>query len=187
MKVLVVYASRAGSTKGIAEYIGEKLRNGQTLVDVKEAASAVNVGDYDAFVVGSAVYEWHWVKAAKEFVLRNRFALAGKPVWLFSSGPTGPKLTDSKGRDLRSTSVPKDLEELRRYVNPRDHRVFFGALYPEKLKGAAGFFARAIPQEERGDFRDWNDIGSWVEQISAALAAQQGDRQSGLAPSQLGA
>jgi menaquinone-dependent protoporphyrinogen oxidase len=61
MKVLVAYASKYGSTKGIADFIGEKLRQQGIRVDVQEVRSVKNAGDYDAFVIGSAVYMFHWL------------------------------------------------------------------------------------------------------------------------------
>ena len=44
---------------------------------------------HEALVIGSAVYSMHWMKEASEFHRRNRALLAGRPVWLFSSGPLG--------------------------------------------------------------------------------------------------
>lgn len=171
MKVLVAYASKTGSTKGIAEFIGEKLRGYEIQVDVQMVDSVKNLVGYDAFVIGSAVYNFHWLKEAKQFVSQNRSVLASRPVWIFSSGPTGTKATDSKGRDLREVSGPKEIEELRESINPRDHRVFFGVLYRDRLKGAVGLFARWIPKEEEGDFRNWSEIEGWTKIIAEALQA----------------
>jgi menaquinone-dependent protoporphyrinogen oxidase len=169
MKVLVAYASKAGSTKGIAEFIGEKLRGHGMLVDVLAVESVENLGSYDAFVIGSALYQYHWLKEATEFVFRNKTVLASRAVWLFSSGPTGTKRTDQKGRDLKEVSGPKEIYEIQKFVNPRDHRVFFGAFFPEKLKGAVGWFAKWAPKDTVGDFRDWNEIEGWSDQIANAL------------------
>ena len=177
MKVLVAYASKYGSTKGIAESIGEKLRQHGMQVDVLEVDGVRNAEDFDAFVIGSAVYMFHWMKEAKQFVSKNRAVLANRPVWLFSSGSTGTKTTDPKGRDLLEVSGPKELDELRELVNPRDHRVFFGALYRDRLKGTAGLFARWIPREGEGDFRDWKRIEEWAVSIAQALTEMETGRQ----------
>ena len=174
MRVLLVYASRAGSTKGIAEFIGEKLRGNGIQADVKEAGSSADTGGYDAFIVGSAVYQYHWLKEAKEFVSKNREVLASRPVWVFSSGPTGPRETDKKGRNLREVDAPKEMDEIRESINPRDHRIFFGAFFPDRLKGAVGFFARMAPKEDQGDFRNWGEIEAWASGIAKALSAPDG-------------
>ena len=51
MKVLVAYASKAGSTKGIADFIGGKLRDRGITTDVYDVNSVRRPQDYDAFVV----------------------------------------------------------------------------------------------------------------------------------------
>jgi len=131
MKVLVAFATKAGSTKGIAEFLGERLRSQGMQVDVEDVRSVKNPGDYDAYVIGSAVYMFHWMGEAKQFVLKNRALFIHKPVWLFSSGPVGFKATNEKGQDLTDVAVsgPKEIEELLEAASPRDHRVFFGAVY----------------------------------------------------------
>lgn len=173
MRVLVAYASKYGSTKGIAEFIGEKLREHGIQVDVQSVDSVKDLPSYDAFVIGSAVYQFHWLKEAKRFVSQNHSVLVSRPVWIFSSGPTGPKATDSKGRDLREASGPKEIDELREWTSPRDHKVFFGAFYSDRLKGAVGLFGRFIPKEDQGDFRNWKEIEAWVSSIAEALESSR--------------
>jgi len=95
MRVLVAYASRHGATQGIAERIGETLRAAGVEAEVQPAASVKRAAGYDAYVIGSAAYMFHWLKDAVGFVRRNRAALAGKPVWLFSSGPLGTEVLNA--------------------------------------------------------------------------------------------
>ncbi len=173
MMVLVAYASKYGSTKGIADFIGEKLRQLGLEADVQEVGAVDNLTGYDAFVVGSAVYMNHWLKEARQFIACNRTILVSHPVWLFSSGPTGTKVTNSKGRDLREVSGPKEIKELNDSTNSRDHRVFFGAIYRDRMKGTIGLFARWIPKDEEGDFRNWIEIEAWTNGIAKALDASQ--------------
>jgi menaquinone-dependent protoporphyrinogen oxidase len=176
MKVLVAYATKHGSTKGIAEFIGEKLRLRGLVVDVSEVTVVQDPVAYDAFVLGSAVYIGHWMKEAKQFASVNRDLLSARPVWLFSSGPTGKDKVDAKGRDLLDPAVsgPAELKELRREILVRDHRVFFGALDGAKQ----GFFYRQLRKSEtvrkamqEGDFRDWGEIQAWVDTIAEALSS----------------
>jgi menaquinone-dependent protoporphyrinogen oxidase len=178
MKVLVAYASKAGSTKGIAEFIGERLRERGIQTDVYEVSSVRGLEEYDAFVIGSAVYMFHWIKEAKQFVLKNRATLGGRPVWLFSSGPVGLQKTNPKGQDLTDASVsgPKEIDELSDAVKPRDHHVFFGALSGDKLGGAMGLTYRFMKRSKAvresmpdGDYRDWKDIEAWANRIADAL------------------
>jgi menaquinone-dependent protoporphyrinogen oxidase len=142
----------------------------------KRSAEIRNAADYDAFVIGSAVYMFHWMKEAKQFVSRNRTILANHPVWLFSSGLVGKQTVDSKGRNVRDAVGPKEINELRDAVKPRDHHVFFGALDGSRLTGAialgykmARWSKSAREEMPEGDFRDWNEIEQWTSSIVAEL------------------
>ena len=174
MHVLVAYASRHGATQGIAERIGATLKTAGLDVDVRPAASVASLEEYDAFVLGSAAYMFHWLKDASNLVRRNRRVLRDKPVWLFSSGPIGGP-TDEKGRDQRITSVPRDIIEFAPALNARDHHVFFGA-YDVNCRpiGFAERFTALMPASAKaampaGDFRDWAEIEAWARGIARDL------------------
>lgn len=176
MRALVAYASKTGFTKGIAEFIGEKLQARGVLTDVQDVGTIRDIKSYDAFVIGSAVYMFHWQKEAKQFVSRNQALLAAKPVWLFSSGPVGRKTTDAQGRDLREVSGPKEIDELKDQVRPRDHHVFYGGLDGARLSGTMGFAYRMARRSQsareamsEGDFRDWKEIEAWANGIAESL------------------
>ncbi len=182
MRVLVVHASRYGATEGIAERIGATLRQHGLEVAVKPARDAGDPADYDAAVIGSAAYYFHWLKEAGDFVRRNYAALAGRPVWLFSSGPLGTEAKDAQGRDLLTVTVPKEIAEFREAIHPRDHRVFFGALDRNKLGFTHQlvlkmFVKRDNPLLPEGDFRDWKDIEVWACKIAQSLKASGEDAE----------
>ena len=158
--------------------MGEKLRERGMEADVLDVGAARDVGVYEAFVIGSALYMFHWMKGARRFVSRNRAVLSTRPVWLFSSGPVGTQKKDAQGRDLLEVSGPRELGELRALVKPRGHRVFFGALDGSRLKGIIGLTYRLARRSEaarnempEGDFRDWKDIEAWAAGIAEALSA----------------
>jgi menaquinone-dependent protoporphyrinogen oxidase len=172
MRVLVVYGSKYGSTKGIAERIAGKLTETGHQSAAVPADSVGTLESYDAFVVGSAAYLGKWLKEPAEFVRRNTAILSTRPVWLFSSGPLGRESTDQQGRDLRETSVPKEIAEFKGSITPRDHHVFFGAADHTKFN-IAHRLVFAMPAIRKvlmdGDFRDWKEIDGWAESIAEAL------------------
>jgi len=180
MRVLVVYASRYGATQEIAERMAATLRQQGLEITVQPANHADDPVRYDAAVIGSAAYYFHWMKPATEFVRRNCDALSCRPVWLFSSGPLGTETKDAQGRDVLAVTESQEIAEFRETIRPKEHRVFFGALDPSKL-GLAHRLLLKIPANRDnalfpvGDFRDWNDIETWARKIAQALKLSPGE------------
>jgi menaquinone-dependent protoporphyrinogen oxidase len=174
MNVLVAYASRHGATKGIAERIAGSLVAAGFTTEARSVKDVRDLTGYDAFVIGSAAYMFHWLKEATQFAKRHRAVLAERPVWLFSSGPLGTDPLDAEGRDQKVVTVPKEIPELREAVGARDHRVFFGAYHRDaKPIGFAERFMRLMPAAKdsipEGDFRDWPEIEAWAGEIAREL------------------
>ena len=175
MRVLVVYASRHGATEGIADRIASALGRRSIEVGLRPAGDRPEVAGWDAVVVGSAAYAFHWLKDATQFVRRNRSELASRPVWLFSSGPIGTDTTDAKGRDVRDAAEPREFAEFRDAIHPRGEAVFFGAYDPEaKPIGFMERVTRLMPAARNappaGDFRDWAAIDAWAGTIADELS-----------------
>ena len=89
MKVLVTAASRHGSTAEIATIIAGILQASDIETEVLQPEAVASVAEYDAVVLGSAVYAGQWLEPARAFVARHGDDLATRPVFLFSSGPLG--------------------------------------------------------------------------------------------------
>ena len=164
-QVLVAYASKHGSTKEIAETIGRVLTEAGFAVEVLAADRVADVNAYQAVVLGSAVYIGSWRKAAARFLKDNEKALAERPLWLFSSGPTGKGDPVELAKGWR---FPNSLQPVADRIRPVESVLFQGAVDSNKL----GFFARwAIKNVKApsGDFRDWNAISAWAGKIAARL------------------
>ena len=52
--------------------------------------------------------------------------------------------------------------------DPREHRVFFGALDREKLSFSERMIVKAVKAPD-GDFRDWDAINGWADEIADEL------------------
>lgn len=176
MKVLVAYATRHGSTAGIAQRIAAALSARGHPAEAVSVEDAGPVEGYDAVVLGGAAYMFHWLKPALQYAHRHRDALAARPVWLFSSGPLGSDEVDAEGLDVRTGARPREFDELTAALSPRGERVFFGAFDPdEKPIGLGERITRAMPAAHDllpgGDFRDWDDIEAWATHIAHELTA----------------
>lgn len=166
--VLVVYASRFGSTKGIAERIGEVLEAAGLAVEVRAADEVDVVDGYRAFVIGSSVEGGHWLKGASAFLERHAAVLGSHPLWLFSSGPVGDRAAAAPQPD------PKEVAAARRDLRPRDCRVFAGAFDRATSDfSEMGLVERTVVRKflPDGDWRDWPAIEAWAAGIARELAA----------------
>jgi menaquinone-dependent protoporphyrinogen oxidase len=161
MAVLVAYASKHGSTQGIAERIAEKLRQLGKEAEAQPLETVKDPRSYEALVIGSAVYYGSWLKDATEWVHRNRAILAQRPVWLFSVGPLGTEVKDAEQQ-------PKEMAEFQQSIRPRDQRIFFGALDHNRLSFPERMVLKAVRAPE-GDFRDWEAIDAWAASIAQSL------------------
>lgn len=163
MNVIIVVGSKHGSTRSIAEAVGDELRNGGLDVSIVDVDTAViSVDDYDAAVIGSAVYVGRWMKGARAFLQANRESLRKMPLWLFSSGP----LSDG-------SEQPDDLADVHAFadaVHARDHRVFAGSLDKADLSFAERAAVRIV-HAPYGDAREWAEIRTWAATIAAELNA----------------
>ncbi len=164
MTVLVAYASKHGATRGIAERIAQRLQALGLEAEALPVDVVSDVKTYDAVALGSAVYYGSWMKEATEFLLRNKDALASRPVWLFSSGPLG---VEAKGVEEQ----PRELAEFRDAINALGHRMFYGALDHTKLSFPERMVVKAVRAPE-GDYRDWPAIDAWAETIARDFSPQ---------------
>lgn len=164
VNVLVAYATKYGSTREIAEAIGDTVQAalGREVasVQVSPAHAVVNVAAYDVVVLGSALYAAHWRREANRFVVRHRAALAERPVWLFSSGPL------DRSADSGVLPATPAVIRLTDPIHPREHRTFGGRLLAE----TPGLDAQILATHPVGDFRDWTAIRAWATRIADQVA-----------------
>ena len=166
-KVLVAYATKYGATAEIAERIGQVLGERGLAAEVRPVDDVSDVTPYAAVVLGSAVYIGQWRKEAVTFLEANEKALAERPVWLFSSGPTGQ---GDPVELMKGWRFPEAQRPLADRIKPRDIAVFHGALDTKKLSLVEKMMIKGV-KAPAGDFRDWAAIIAWANGIAAALNA----------------
>ena len=162
-RVLVSAGSKHGATAEIARRIAIQLEEDGCDVATCAPSEAHDVGDFDAIVLGSAVYAGHWTADAKDLASAIGRVEARPPVWLFSSGPVGdpPKPEEE----------PVDVSEIRTATDAREHHVFSGKID----KATLGFGEKAILMALKvpeGDFRDWDAIDRWASRIAEQLTRE---------------
>ncbi|HVS68019.1 MAG TPA: flavodoxin domain-containing protein [Mycobacteriales bacterium] len=161
VRVLVVYGSTRGGTAGLAHMVADAFVRHQIRSDVRRTGEVRTLSnEYDAVLVGGALYSNRWHPDATTFVTRHRAQLRQLPVWFFSSGPL-----DDSARDGSLAPVPQ-VSSLARDIDIRGHMTF-GGMLDKRPSGLFGMFAWG----PEGDFRDRHQVAEWVARIAADLTA----------------
>src|SRR6187200_3230825 len=87
--VLVVFATRNGATRGVAERIVTRLHERGLTVSLRSVDDVGDIPPGAALVLGSPVYDGRWPPEFESFVDRHLATLGSRPVWLFSVGTFG--------------------------------------------------------------------------------------------------
>jgi menaquinone-dependent protoporphyrinogen oxidase len=159
--VLVSVASRHGATAEIGEAVALEIARHGHFVDVIPPEDVEHVTDFDAVVLGSAVYVGRLAVALRALAQRAGGQLRERPVWLFWSGPVGdPPMP---------VTAPDDVATIARAVGASEPRCFVGSLD----RGGLDLSERALvalTHAEQGDFRDFDDVRAWADEVAAELA-----------------
>jgi menaquinone-dependent protoporphyrinogen oxidase len=169
-KILVAYASRAGSTSGVAEAIGKTLAESGVQVEVHPMKDVKGLDPYRAVVAGSAIRGGHWLPEAMQFMQTYQVALTQKPFAAFLVC-----ITLAMSADKYRQGVATWLGPVRTLVHPASEGLFAGALdcgklplIPDRLIMRAMVASHVFPS---GDYRDWNAIRAWTMDLGPILLA----------------
>ena len=157
LRVLVAFASRSGSTAGIAEAITCVLRDAGLEVDSRPAGDVADMTPYDAVVLGSGVFLPHRGSDGGGFLVRHRAVLATRAVWLFSAGPIGRRRAANEAEPAGGGG-DCSVAEVARSVGARGCAEF-GTPVPEP---GADPVAELAPV-------DVTRVRAWAREIAAAL------------------
>jgi menaquinone-dependent protoporphyrinogen oxidase len=158
-KVLVVYASKCGSTGEIAKAIAEEIARRGPEADVAPVEKVTDLTGYSAVVLGSAVRFGQWLAPAVDFVIRFKEKLGAMPVAIFTAHILA--LGESEeARAGRQTYTQPVLKEIR----PVSTAFFAGSVDPDKLSFLEKGIGRIVGSPE-GDKRDWTKIRAWAAEL----------------------
>lgn len=164
-KILVTYASRAGSTAGVAEAIGKTLMEKGLPVDVLPLQEVKDLTPYQAVVAGSAIRGQKWLPEAMKFLVEHRPELSRKPFASFMVCITLSMPNAEKYRE----GLKVWMSPVRELVHPVSEGYFAGALDFSKLPFSFNVLAMRLVVLfglwKEGDHRDWAAIRTWTENL----------------------
>lgn len=192
-RILVTYATFAGSTVDVAKSVGEELAKRDIQVDVLPLSEVNGLDAYDAAVVGAPmIMGWH--REAITFLKKHSEAFKRKPLAVFATamsltqtGETSvsgvpvfvderlPKPPEKQGRlsfrerYARVSNYVQPILMAARPVKPVSVGLFGGRLEYGRLKWWAVLFVMVIIRAPAGDRRNWPAIKAWASGLPAAL------------------
>jgi menaquinone-dependent protoporphyrinogen oxidase len=167
-KILVAYASQAGSTAGVAEVIGQALSTNGRSVDVRPFTAVSDLDPYQAVILGSAIHSGKWLPEAQAFVQRHQGALRRIPTAIFQVCMM--MATDSEPYQRMTSDW---FDPVASQIHPVAKKSFAGAIllnqYP-KLTDKLGLrIFLATIKLKPGDYRDWEAVRAWAKSLQPLL------------------
>ena len=167
--ILVAYATKHGSTAGVAEAVARELTAAGLEAEAAAFPAVDSLEGYDGVVLGAPLYMGVPLDLAP-FVARHRDMLSRIPVVAFAVGLT-PAAPEPKPEQVEQAR--KALIDALSPARPVAATLFAGALDPAKM----GFAERAVTRllkAPAGDFRDWDAIGVWARTVAPLLGGDAG-------------
>jgi menaquinone-dependent protoporphyrinogen oxidase len=192
-RILVAYATNAGTTADVARTIGEELQKRGAQADVVALDQVSGLDSYDAVVLGAPmIMGWH--RGAVRFLKKNQAALSRVPVAFFMmamsltrTGETSidgvpiyvdeqlsqaPKVEGRLSFKERYATVQGYLRPVLKVapsVKPVGVGFFGGRLDIYRLKWWQALFVMLVIQAPPGEKRHWDAIREWAGSLPFSL------------------
>lgn len=169
MNVLVVYATRAGSTAEVAQAIAQQLCASGVEAVVREVGQATQHDDlshFGAVVLGSAIRYGAWLPEMSQFIESHAAKLRTLPTALFTLHMQALGSSEADRAKREGYAAPA-----RQALSPRSEVFFAGKVDPGTLSWLERMAVKLV-KSPVGDKRDWAAVRAWAGALPAALAAR---------------
>ena len=192
-RILITYATMAGSTAEVAKAVGEVLVEKGLQVDILPVGEVKGIEGYDGVVVGGPmIMGWH--RSAIKFLKKYRaswkqiplavfvtamsltqtheMSVDGMPIYVDERLPKPPKSEGNLNYRERYARLANYLRPILKATHPGkpiDIAIFGGRLEYGRLKWWAVLFAMLIIQAQAGDKRNWTAVRDWAASLGEKL------------------
>lgn len=170
MKTIILYSSRDGQTKKIAQFIADKLGQNTTVQPISEA---VDLNAFEQIVIGASVRYGHFNPELYKFIEKQTALLNRKQTAFFGVNLTARKV----GKDTPETNVyvRKFLQRIR--WRPTQSAVFAGALRYPRYKLFDRLMIQFIMRLTGGEtdatkeieYTDWNKVSVFADSLGSTI------------------
>ena len=168
-KILVAFATWAGTTRGVADAIARELADKKTTVELFRASQVTDISSYDAVVLGTSIHASRAVGDFNKFLRRFHEPLKNKKLAYFVV--CSNMFADNEQNRAETlgwlNKALVGLEDL----TPVDIGLFAGAVITEGedyerqnfiIKAILGAMKESITKQyHTSDMRDWEKISQW--------------------------
>jgi menaquinone-dependent protoporphyrinogen oxidase len=183
--ILILYATREGQTRRIAEHIAKALAtNGlpAQLIDAAAAPEPFEIGAYGAAVLAASIHAGKHEREMVAFVKRHRDALAQLPTVFLSTTMTAADLQNPERsqaeRDHAHAEVERLIQEFFQATGFRAtvHKPIAGALLYTQYNWLVRVIMKHISKAHGGptdtsrdyEYTDWVELDRFVEGLVAS-------------------
>ncbi|MCX5903339.1 MAG: flavodoxin domain-containing protein [Proteobacteria bacterium] len=173
-RILVSYDTIHGSTAEVAKSIGAALCSRGFQVDIRFVSNVTSLADYDAVILGSAIYEFRWLPDAAAFLKKNQAALSSLPVAYFIVCSALFQDTPENRDAVKKSFIDPVLTEYPD-IKPLSIGLFGGAV--DFKKEQYNLFEKIVLRilgliagfKDSADWRNWDYINSWANEVGDQL------------------
>ncbi len=169
-KVLIVYASKTGTTQDVANALAKKLPAASVYdcrnksLDGAALKAGPHISDYGIVVLGTAMYIGAPVKEFKKFISQYKDELAQKPIAFFTCGVG----TQQEDEQYLLKSLPEELKAKDLLI-----RHMGGEVRPEKMSGFAKLAMKEYEKQHgQAPGINWRAVDGFAEEIQTWMGGK---------------
>ena len=188
--IVLIYATREGHTRRIAEYIASILNRRQLksdLIDAADIPSEFSLEKYSAVIVSASVHSGKHEREMMNFIKRHRAELERIPsaflcVSLSEAGAED-KLASPEKRAAATANVKRVIDTFLAEAgwNPRHIKAVAGALMYLKYNFVIRLIMKRIARQEgqptdtsrNYEFTDWSDLDQTVDEFVKSIVPEE--------------